>query len=168
MLAKKRSKLFWSESVLRRLSSEIIQELNCLVCDLIAAAPPSNIFSWTYHQKVSFSFAVLMFSSYNRRLTSFIICPVVVSGIDYKTTNILLDGRRVKLQLWYCGHHTHFPSLTPSALWIKLVFSPPEWNPAPSQKMQKYALKSDFLKPLSGQKLSGLQRFSTSASVQVL
>lgn len=29
----------------------------------------------------------------------FLVC--FVSGIDYKTTTILLDGRRVKLQLWY-------------------------------------------------------------------
>lgn len=167
MLAKKSSKLFLGESVLRRLSSEIIEELNCLVCDLIAAAPPSNIFSWMYHQKVSFSLTALMFSSYNRRLTSFIICPVV-SGIDYKTTTILLDGRRVKLQLWYCGNHTLFPSLTPSALWIKLVLSPPKWNPAPSQKMQKYALNYDCLKPLSGQKLSGHQETLKILHLQLL
>lgn len=25
----------------------------------------------------------------------------VIAGIDYKTTTILLDGRRVKLELWY-------------------------------------------------------------------
>ena len=28
------------------------------------------------------------------------LCPPPSTGIDYKTTTILLDGRRVKLQLW--------------------------------------------------------------------
>lgn len=46
-----------------------------------------------------------MMVSYSLSITSsrqlVLLC---VSGIDYKTTTILLDGRRVKLQLWYVAH----------------------------------------------------------------
>lgn len=35
-----------------------------------------------------------------RNLETLCVTIYIISGIDYKTTTILLDGRRVKLELW--------------------------------------------------------------------
>lgn len=47
------------------------------------------------HLNISSFFMLL---KWNIKLNLETLC--VISGIDYKTTTILLDGRRVKLELW--------------------------------------------------------------------
>lgn len=56
-------------------------------------------------------------SSFTRvKLLCLCLCP----GIDYKTTTILLDGRRVKLELWY--EHIHSQTKNTASLWMHFRF----------------------------------------------
>lgn len=44
------------------------------------------------------SSSIFISLKWNTKLNPETLC--IISGIDYKTTTILLDGRRVKLELW--------------------------------------------------------------------
>lgn len=56
-------------------------------------------------------------SSFTRvKLLCLCLCP----GIDYKTTTILLDGRRVKLELWY--EHIHSQTKNTASLLMHFRF----------------------------------------------